>query len=145
MTYELGEELFPGFDFEACRVAPPPAGPGEDLSPGQRRRRRQEQALGKGNHPLGLAFRVALLLHSDAPPVDDREAPGPRCGSCRFRELMHAGSRSQPKCLRGWRPGKPPPWATHGAATDVRAWWPACRHWEPEEASDTTTEGNPPR
>lgn len=131
-------DLFPGFDFDAHR----PPEPEEKLSAGRRRTQRQLEALRAGQHPLGLPLRVCLPLHPDAPPVDDRKAEGPRCGDCRFRELMHGGANSYPKCLRGWDGDrhKDPPWASHGGGTDVRSWWGACKFWEPVP-TETVEEG----
>jgi hypothetical protein len=101
---------------------------GGRLSDGRRRTIRQLALLRSGRHPIGM-----LRLHPDAPPAGDRDAPGPRCGTCRFREMADSnGNRSFPKCLRGWDgdPVREPPYATHGAATDCRAWWPACEYYE---------------
>lgn len=100
-----------------------PDEPPEKLSDDRRRTVRQLEALRHGQHPIGLAAQVVLRLHPDAAPADDRDAPGHRCGTCRFRALW--GAHSFPKCLRG--EGKP--FARHSAASDCRAWWPACEHY----------------
>lgn len=118
----------PLFDTEP--VAPTPR-----VSPDRRRTLRQRAALDAGWHPLSLAF-GHLLLHADAAPVDDRQARGRRCGDCRYRMLgdwRHA--RSYPKCWHGYQHAdaahpSPPPRISNGAATDVRAWWPACQDHE---------------
>lgn len=109
------------FDMAAETREPP-----EKLSQQRRRTIRQLALLEAGRHPLTAVAGRPLRLHPDAPPAADRQAPGPRCGTCRFRD--HWGAQSFPKCLRG----ESQPFATHAAATDCRAWWPACDHWEPE-------------
>jgi hypothetical protein len=98
------------FDAEPYQVTPAPP-PGAD----GRRTLRQADVLATGYHPVSR-----LKLHPDAPPVEDRAAPGPRCGDCAhlFRKVM--GS-TYLKCG---------PNATGGAATDLRAWWPACAAWK---------------
>jgi len=111
----------------------PLAEPGPKLSGDRRRTLRQAQALANGRHPLALVHGTPLRLHPDAPPADDRKAPGPRCGGCTFIERQDGWL----KCTRGrsgeiytktFRRG---PYETHGAATDIRAWWPGCEKWEP--------------
>lgn len=119
------------FDLDPAAIVPP--APKEELSAQRRRTVRQAEALRAGRHPLGLLGGV-LRLHPDAPPAGDRKAPGPRCGTCWHREPMRgAGDRYFPKCLRGWPGGSldKAPYASYSAATDCRAWWPACEHWEP--------------
>ncbi|HZB31246.1 MAG TPA: hypothetical protein VE465_13865 [Streptosporangiaceae bacterium] len=120
------------FDVDPAAIVPPE--PTEKLSAQRRRTSRQTEALRGGRHPIGLAVGVPLRLHPDAPPPGDKTAAGPRCGGCRFREATGHGKHPFPKCLRGWdgNPRKDPPFASHGAATDCRAWWPACEHWEPK-------------
>lgn len=108
--------------FEASRYLAPQAPATRDhLSPDRRRTVRQAMDLAKGVHPL-----TGGPLHHDAAPVDDRKAPGHRCGTCRFRV---AGRYA--KCW--WpnvdRPGGHPR-VSFGAATDVRSWWPACADHE---------------
>lgn len=123
----------PLFDVDPAEVRP--AEPVEKLSDQRRRTIRQAEAARHGQHPLGLAVRVPLRLHRDAPPTDDRKAPGPRCGGCRFRTLITYHNSTYPKCLRDWPEGDPldrAPYVTPGTATDIRAWWPACEHWEPK-------------
>jgi hypothetical protein len=106
--------------------------PGPKLSDGRRRTIRQAQALANGRHPLGLVHGTPLRLHPDAPPAGDRKAPGPRCGSCVFIErqdqwLKCTRGRAGEIFTRSFRRG---PYETRGAATDLRAWWPACEKWE---------------
>lgn len=92
----------------------------ERISADRRRTIRQAQALTGGTHPLSLTLGRHIRLHPDAPPAADRDAPGPRCGSCWYRHVLLHHDTSFPKCtLEESR-------LTHGAGTDVRAWWPAC-------------------
>ncbi|HZN72487.1 MAG TPA: hypothetical protein VFC00_12525 [Micromonosporaceae bacterium] len=119
------------FDTERVELARAPAG----LSEQRRRTIRQATALTRGWHPLGLsqAPHRRLRLHPEAAPADNPAAPGRRCGNCWYRQLIETnGNRRWPKCIYGAEnetdaknPG-PPPRVTHGAATDVRRWWPAC-------------------
>jgi len=97
--------------------------PPQPLSPTQRRTRRQYAALQAGQHPLSVALGTPLPLHPDAAPADDPKAPGLRCGTCAWRASNQYGYG---KCWFGDGAR-----ATHGAGTDVRRWWPACRDYEP--------------
>lgn len=117
------------FDDTLYRVAPASPEPAEKLSADRRRTQRQSEALATGRHPLGLALGWVLRLHPDAPTADDRAAAGPRCGSCWYREVLGHHNRSYGKCLAddGRR-------VSHGAGTDVRAWWPACRDYSPGDS-----------
>lgn len=106
--------------------------PAERLSDTRRRTLRQAQAMARGSHPLAL-LGSPLRLHLDAPPVDDRKAPGPRCGGCAFivrneREYLKCTrGRSGEICTPSFRSG---PYETHGPSSDLRAWWPACQRFE---------------
>ncbi|MFG3439900.1 hypothetical protein ACGF0J_21855 [Nonomuraea sp. NPDC047897] len=82
------------------------------------RTRRQRELLAAGRHPLTAVLTRPLRLHAEAAPADDRQAPGRRCGGCRFRQTSGWGF---PKCMFGDGIR-----ASRGAATDCRAWWPAC-------------------
>jgi hypothetical protein len=110
------------FDMERT-PAPEPA---VKLSADRRRTIRQLQALERRRHPLSLLHSVPLALHPDAPDPRDRDAPGPRCGSCLFREPA-SGWATFPKCVREISGIKP--FVTASAASDCRAWWPGCQHW----------------
>ncbi len=119
------------FDADPAPALPPP----EPLSPDRRRTLRQHQAVENGVHPLALVFGPAVRVHSD---------PARRCGNCRHR--CPSGAHAYPKCLLGYQRTELPPddhrrrsGQTHavsmprvssGAATDVRAWWPACTDHE---------------
>ena len=116
------------FDMDPVPEEPPR--PGEKLSRDRRRTIRQAQALARRAHPLALVFGPQVRLHPDAPLAGDRQADGPRCGTCAFRRKW--GEHSFPKCTFGVTPDGDYPRASHGAATDVRAWWGACTDWTPK-------------
>lgn len=92
------------FELEPVPVEEPPP----KLSADVRRRLRQEDLLARGVHPI---TRLVLLVGTSE-----------TCGKCRFREVFSYHTRSYPKCEKGP--------ITHGAATDVKAKWPACRLFE---------------
>ncbi len=123
--------------FDATQYQQAPAEPPAKVSPDVRRRQRQQQAIGGGSHPLSAALGYHIPLHPEAPRSDDRKAPGPRCGSCWYRRSISTnGGAVWPKCLYGasndtdTEPGVAPR-VSHGAGTDVRRWWPACRDYSP--------------
>jgi hypothetical protein len=130
-TTQIPLTLFPDGPY---RVAPEPA---PDRTGGQKRRDRQALRIRNGLHPLSING-MRIPLHPDAPRDaargDDR--PYPRCGTCRSRELLDWHTRSYPKCAAGLRDGQnadDSPRISHGADTDVRAWWPACVSYAPRE------------
>jgi hypothetical protein len=88
-----------------------------------RRTQRQRFLLSLGYHPLSPKVKGRILrLHPGAPPEGDRRASGPRCGTCRWRgELYQEMPNGSQRCWinDGQR-------VTRGAATEIRAWWPAC-------------------
>jgi len=110
----------------------PGPGPGPKLGPDARRTLRQRVAMEHGSHPLSL-LGAHLGLHPGAPPVDDRKAPGPRCGGCAFSVRNERGflkctrGRSGEICTPSFRSG---PYETHGAGSDLKLWFPACTYWE---------------
>lgn len=112
--------------FDATPYLAPAAGGEvrEHMSPDRRRTVRQALELSKGRHPL-----TGGPLHALAAPADDRAADGHRCGTCHFR-------RSAGRYQKCWWPNTDaigtPLRITHGAATDVRSWWPACTDYESE-------------
>jgi len=82
--------------------------PEPPVSADRRRTRRQRAAIAAGRHPLtGGNTRPELGT----------------CGDCAHRTLMGWHDRTYPKCDLGP--------ISHGSATDVRAWWPACGRHEP--------------
>lgn len=103
-------DLFP--DLPALPPAPPPIV--DTRSAGVRLTDRQRALVAAGVHPL------------------TRERTRPdlgTCGDCALRVLVLGHTRTYPKCVRGLPDGRPltdAPYASRGAATDVRAWWPAC-------------------
>jgi hypothetical protein len=120
------------FDDPGLRVEP------EELTAGQRLRARQAERIRFGCHPLSIG--VCIPLHGDAPRTAHANDGGtyPRCGTCRFRLLVGGGARDFPKCTYGadlTDSGRPGPRESHGPATDVRAWWPACVDYAAREAS----------
>lgn len=82
-----------------------------ELSPGQRRTIRQRSDVEAGRHPL-----------TGTPTFPELGT----CGTCHFRSPNQGTSREYPKCHFGDGVR-----ITRGAATDVRAWWPACGSYEP--------------
>ena len=119
------EALFP------WHADPPPPDPLAGLSPGARRTQRQLTALRRGVHPLAAVVSTPYLmrLHPEAAPVEDRKAPGRRCGNCWYRQLVGGAHDGRfPKCT--WPGVHPYPRWTSSAATDCRAWWPGCSDHE---------------
>jgi hypothetical protein len=136
------------FDIEPYTVDPPEPGAVVKLSVDRRRTIRQIEAIRRGAHPLALLFpNMARLirLHPDADrsaaSTDPKNLPL-RCGSCRFRQQVSGNHKGVfPKCL--WRDDNPTdqqpkvdtmPRVTQSAASDCRAWWPACREYSPGES-----------
>lgn len=123
--------------FDATPYVVELSAPGPKLSEQRRRTIRQQQAIANGVHPLGLALGFSIRMHPDAPR--DRTSPGPRCGSCWFRTVLAYRKRGYGKCLFGLEnetdsnPQGYAPRVTHGAGTDVRAWWPGCVDYSPGE------------
>ncbi len=111
MTRPL-DALFDLADSAFVQVAP-----SDQLSPERRRTLRNLAVLERGRHPLKHG-----RLHPDAPPVDDRKAPGPRCGNCAHIGAQGGVAGNYPKCMLGP--------ITGGPGTDVRHWWPGCSTWE---------------
>lgn len=114
------------FDDAPYRMEPTALDALAELSPDRRRTIRQADAITRGVHPLGLVF-PRVRMHPDADRAvarsDARGLPL-TCGTCVFRKLLHSGDRAYPKCTRK------PAFQTHSAATDIRAWWPACTAYE---------------
>lgn len=123
-----------GFDYDAplfdvpdtARTVPEAK---EPLTRTAKEHRKVARRIGAGIHPLGEPIR----LHPDAPRgLDYQEAKrstsdGPRCGSCRFREI-----HGWPKCMLPTVIGGRAvfPRNTGSETSDVAAWWPACTDWE---------------
>jgi len=92
-------------------------------SAGQRMTERQAQDVKAGRHPL-----TGGPLHERADTTARPKDPGNpserlyRCGSCIHRVSLNHHGEYWPKCDLST--------ITHGQASDVRAWWPACPRWE---------------
>jgi hypothetical protein len=105
----------------------------EKLSADRARTERQRLAISRGRHPLENVwptYRHPATLGVAYERDDERGRPH-TCGSCRFRTVLDHHGRAYPKCVQG----DEAPRATHGAESDVRAWWPACRAYEPGDGA----------
>jgi hypothetical protein len=116
----MSEALFDGYE-------PMEPEPVEKVSADRRRTLRQAANIAAGIHPLTKG-----KLHARA--SRDRDASSPKtdpftCGSCYFREVQQHRGKTYPKCTF-WD-------SSHSAATDVRAWWPACFCWAPRPPART--------
>lgn len=140
MSTDAQTTLFAGFD-------PEPPAEQVRISADRRRTERQKQAIRAGLHPLGVTLRAYMPLHPDAPADPfDPASPGVRCGGCHFRVLANHRNGTWPKCTAGVPdsavgpsggiPLDEAPRVSHGAGTDVRAWWSACRDYEPDVSAD---------
>jgi hypothetical protein len=110
-----------------------------DMTAGERLRIRQAARIRAGMHPLSIGGSL-IRLHPDAPREAHKDDGGtyPRCGSCTYREVIGGAHESRfPKCLFGYdgRRWSSAGRATNSAATDVRAWWPACADYARAEVS----------
>ena len=105
------------FDIEPI----PTPEPAEKLSADRRRTMRQHADVERGIHPI-----TQRRVHPDSART---------CGTCVFRQLLHGGSRSYPKCtFPTAEVGTGPlPRVTSSAASDIRAWWPGCSDHRPKE------------
>lgn len=116
------------FDVPAdAYLIPPPA---EKLSRGQARRRLVYTRIATGEHPLGKGIR----LHPDAARDISDNRDGLRCGMCRYRVLTRHHDKTYPKCRFPVEFGGVPtyPRDTGSESSDIRAWWPACVDWSPQ-------------
>lgn len=105
----------------------PELDPPADMSSDQKRTWRDRQRLARGWHP-----NASRPLHPDAPRVTEPGEPGdgPRCRSCAHLLAHRHNCRTYFKCqVVG---------ISHGPATDVRRWWPACTAWKPREDKETS-------
>lgn len=106
--------------------------PTPELTRGQKRRRTVERRIAAGIHPLSYGG-LHLPLHPDAAtftPGTARECitDGLRCGNCRYRVTERHHNKTYPKC----HIGDGHPRSTGCESSDVRAWWPACRDYQPK-------------
>lgn len=124
--------LFDGYE-SAAREIRPSEQPG--LSADRRRTLRQAEHIAAGIHPLtrGPLHELASRHRDAASPKSDPFT----CGSCWFREVIGHHNRSYPKCTFGltneMKYITASPRISASAATDVRAWWPACRDYSPSD------------
>jgi hypothetical protein len=129
----MTETLFEGW--EPVAVPPPPTDPRSGLSADRRRTLRQAEQIAAGIHPLsGGPLHELASRHRDATaPKSDPFT----CGSCWFREQFRPGNRVVAKCTFGLtnehRYVTDGPRISGSVATDVRAWWPACRDYSPSD------------
>jgi hypothetical protein len=93
-----------------------------------RRTERQRRVFVLGYHPVGNPHGLSLRLHPAAPGVDERDAPGPRCGQCRFWVLL-SGHRTH-KCTRAPHAYAAQGSLRRGRGTAVAGWWPGCVDFE---------------
>jgi hypothetical protein len=130
----MTEALFDATPYEV----PPPASADPDLSPDRRRTLRQREDIAAGRHPLTRGPLHPFASPEIASPDAEKGRPF-TCGSCRFRELLRYHGKAWPKCLRDATYGHHDASSidltkvrnvSHGATTDVRAWWPACIGYE---------------
>lgn len=133
----LADTLFDGWEPEERTPKP-----SEDmtLSAGRRLTLRQAEQIANGVHPLTRGpLHPLTSRHRDA---DAPKADPFTCGSCLFRKSEKYHNHSYAKC---WLPnplaGADAPSAriydrvTHGPASDVRAWWPACPDYSPGDSA----------
>lgn len=129
--------LFEGYD----PPEPPVEVRREEISADRRRTIRQQQDVTNGVHPLTrgpLHPEATTFRHAPIPGVSAAECHGAEpcsgrrdpftCGSC-----VHRVDMGWPKC-----DANGPKALTHSAATDVRAWWPACMSYEPKPGLEET-------
>ena len=127
----MSEPLFDGYE-----PMPLPKSREPGLSADQRRTLRQTEAIRKGVHPL-TGHTLHEFADRYARKTDAKGLPF-TCGSCIFRQPGQAHGRTYPKCTFTGALGADQiryfsdlPRVSHGAATDVRAWWPACPDYSP--------------
>lgn len=125
---EQAETLFPGFE------PPPSSEPEPGLSADRRRTQRQADDIALGRHPLtrGTLHSLASRHRDASSPKDDPFT----CGSCYFRTVMRYHGKTFAKCLFDPRRSADDTLdkyarVSHSAASDVRAWWPACADYSP--------------
>jgi hypothetical protein len=91
----------------------------------ERRRERQLATMRNGLHALSATRTMPdIPLHPDAPPPDDLGAPGPRCGTCLFREQT-----THTKAFSGCTKHAP-------RAIYCMSSWPACAEYSPAPDAD---------
>jgi hypothetical protein len=122
------------FDLDAYGIKPVPTPPA--MNRGERLRARQSAKIAAGEHPLSnVGDKPSRVLLAP-------EGTG-TCGTCAHKMRPAHHGRAYPKCAAdafrdpagtGFREVWPR--AAHSESTDVRAWWPACTTYEPQEPTD---------
>lgn len=113
-VWHMSDDVLPGMS------EPSPAFEKPARSADQRRTQRQAADIKAGRHPL-----TGGPLHEQADTTARKSDPAGlsyRCGTCIHRVSLNHHSGYWPKCDLST--------ITHGQASDVRAWWPACPKWE---------------
>lgn len=98
--------------------------------------------IGLGIHPLECVV-PGLKLHADASTDPEDKTTGPRCKGCVFAVAVRWHGKPFRKCAYGRPAGgylDDAPRASHGEATDLRLWWPACQTYQPISTDPTSTE-----
>lgn len=109
MIVDVADPMLPGMPTAPERTE------GDKRTRDRARTARQRRDVSAGVHPL-----------LGGPVYPDRGT----CGTCVHRYVVTWHSRSYPKCeLRG---------ESHGAASDCRAWWPACTAHKPRDTVAAT-------
>jgi len=103
-------------------MAEPATDPTEGMSAQRKLTQKQATRLAQGLHPLSIT-NGHIRLHPDAAPAATRTAEGLRCRTC--AHLNYQGPHGYAKC--GFGDGVR---ISHGPATDVRLYWPACVDYE---------------
>lgn len=114
----MTQPLFDGYEPPA-----PPPGVDPTLSAGQRLTQRQTADVRAGRHPL-TGGRLHPDAARDASKDDARSLPF-TCGTCVHREIHTHNNGRYPKCIHP-QAGRD----SRSAASDVRAWWPACGQYQ---------------
>jgi len=109
--------LFP--DLEPVTIPDRFEGLGQDA----RRTLRQADLIAGGYNPG-----TRLPLHADA--ATDRTGPGLRCRDCKSLYRTGAGNKAFWKCDQTGERNARGSWGP-----DIRAWWPACRLFDPGGSS----------
>ena len=115
--------LFPGYKPESGSEEP-------EVSADRRRTLRQAGLIAIGRHPLtgGVLHELASRHRDATSPKSDPFT----CGSCWFRKVVKYHGKPYPKCYFGATTERAPR-VSNSAATDVRAWWPACPEYSPSD------------
>lgn len=92
----------------------------EGLGQDARRTLRQRDLIASGTNPG-----TRQPLHRDA--ATDQTGPGLRCRTCTHLYRTGAGNKTFLKCEQAGTRNRRGHWGP-----DMRAWWPACRLYEPK-------------